>query len=557
MNTLLAPGRAVPTLSPAYHRARKFIDAARNLYVKLTPDQKAGALVAVVALVLSGWNLLNAPSYQDDEGTYTAQAMSALNGSLAPYTYWYDHPPLGWLQLAALSWIPLVLGQGDQTAIGQMRFVVALFFVVSTVLVYMIARRLELRIPFAVLAALLFCMSPLSLVIGRQVFIDNVGVPWLLLAFYLMLTPKLKLWHHIGAGVCFAVAVLSKETLAIFGPALLLSLLHRPSWKTRFFSVVGFLAVGGLVLGFFPLLALLRGELLPGPGHVSLQEAFAFQFVSRPGSGSLFDSGSARTQLVMGWMYYDKYVIGAGILAALVCLVRRQTRWIPVGLALFSIPVVAGHGYLPAMYIIAAIPFLVLAIAVAADLAWKTVARLFPAVPYRGIHATEGHESGKKSRFFALGLTGGAMILTLTVLLMPQWVAMNKTLLVTDSNVQWEQALTWSKSNLPAEDTALVPYSMWQDLNSDGRHDPWTVIALEKMDLDSDFAKHHPEGWRSIDWIIEGPPTLRNIKNLELKQAGQALENSRVVAEFGDWKIRKVLNGTDSISSAAARGEGQ
>ncbi|GAC1486744.1 MAG: hypothetical protein NVS1B16_15050 [Pseudarthrobacter sp.] len=256
-------------------------------------------------------------------------------------------------------------------------------------------------------------------------------------------------------------------------------------------------------------------------------------------------------------MYYDKYVIGAGILAALVCLVRRQTRWIPVGLALFSIPVVAGHGYLPAMYIIAAIPFLVLAIAVAADLAWKTVARLFPSVPYRGNHATEGHESGKKSRFLALGLTGGAMILTLTVLLMPQWVAMNKTLLVTDSNVQWEQALAWSKSNLPAEDTALVPYSMWQDLNSDGRHDPWKVIALEKMDLDSDFAKHHPEGWRSIDWIIEGPPTLRNIKNLELKQAGQALENSRVVASFGDWKIRKVLNGADSISSASARGEGQ
>lgn len=554
MNTLLSPTRALPVMPLLPAHAGRFLTLARTFYSGLVPDQKAGSLVALVATILSGWNLLRAPGYQDDEGTYTAQALSSLNGSLAPYTYWYDHPPLGWMQLGALAWLPPLLGQGAETAVGQMRYVVALFFVCSTVLVFLLARRLQLRMPFAVLAALLYCLSPLSLVLGRQVFIDNVGVPWLLLSFYLILSPQLKLWHHIGAGLCFAVAVLSKETLAIFGPALLLALLHRPYWQTRFFSLVGFLSVGGLVLGFFPLLATLRGELIAGPGHVSLQEAVAFQFVSRPGSGSLFDPASGRSELVRGWMYYDSYVILIGIGAALVCLLRRETRWIPAGLLLFSAPVVIGHGYLPAMYIIAAIPFLVLAIAVTADLAWRAVSRLFPYMPYRGKHAVLLNQAAMGSRLLALGITGTAMVVALSVMLLPPWLSMDRSLLVSDENADWNNALQWSKDNLPRNDTALVPYSMWHDLNADGRHDPWKVIALEKMDLDSDYDVHHPDGWRSIDWIIEGPPTGRNIKNLELENAGRALESSRVVASFGDWKVREVLkDGVPSLLTGSGR----
>ena len=38
----------------------------------------------------------------DDEGTYASQAWSVTHlRALAPYTYWYDHPPLGWLVLSA------------------------------------------------------------------------------------------------------------------------------------------------------------------------------------------------------------------------------------------------------------------------------------------------------------------------------------------------------------------------------------------------------------------------------------------------------------------------
>ena len=44
------------------------------------------------------------PMFFDDEGTYASQAWSVTHlRALAPYTYWYDHPPLGWLVLAALE----------------------------------------------------------------------------------------------------------------------------------------------------------------------------------------------------------------------------------------------------------------------------------------------------------------------------------------------------------------------------------------------------------------------------------------------------------------------
>ena len=60
------------------------------------------ALVGVAA-VAHAWNMFEFPYYESDEGTYLAQAWSVFHlGQLAPYTYWYDHPPLGWLVIARL-----------------------------------------------------------------------------------------------------------------------------------------------------------------------------------------------------------------------------------------------------------------------------------------------------------------------------------------------------------------------------------------------------------------------------------------------------------------------
>ena len=65
-----------------------------------------GALLVMVGIVhalnFHGWP----GRVNDDEGTYVAQAWAIIyQGSLAHYTYAYDHPPLGWILIALYAWL--------------------------------------------------------------------------------------------------------------------------------------------------------------------------------------------------------------------------------------------------------------------------------------------------------------------------------------------------------------------------------------------------------------------------------------------------------------------
>src|SRR5512145_868577 len=111
----------------AKHRGTAYGSPFNLRYLPLW-DKIALAALTFMAAVLSLCNLDGAPSYQDYEGTYTAQAFAVHSGSLAPYTYWYDHPPLGWIQIAALNWLPDLLNLGDGTSIGATRHVISVYF---------------------------------------------------------------------------------------------------------------------------------------------------------------------------------------------------------------------------------------------------------------------------------------------------------------------------------------------------------------------------------------------------------------------------------------------
>ena len=101
-----------------------------------------GGLTAVVLAFLA-WNITGFPTASDDEGTYLAQAWAVQHGQgLAHYTYWYDHPPLAWIQLAGLAWLPAVLGP-DLLAVAAGRIAMLPVAAASLVLVYVIGRRMR------------------------------------------------------------------------------------------------------------------------------------------------------------------------------------------------------------------------------------------------------------------------------------------------------------------------------------------------------------------------------------------------------------------------------
>src|SRR3954471_10899354 len=75
--------------------------------------QKAPKLLIAVAVLIGlashGWNMFRYPLYLTDEGIYMEQAWSVLReAKLSPYTYFYDHAPVGWLALA--GWVGVLPG---------------------------------------------------------------------------------------------------------------------------------------------------------------------------------------------------------------------------------------------------------------------------------------------------------------------------------------------------------------------------------------------------------------------------------------------------------------
>src|SRR4029453_9418928 len=91
-----------------------------------------------------------------------------------------------------------------------------------------------------------------------MVFLDNLAVMWTLAALALAASPKRSLAASAGSAACFAVAVLSKETIAVLFPAVLLLLWQQSSLKTRRYRIALFLTTLGALVFIYPLYAIRR-----------------------------------------------------------------------------------------------------------------------------------------------------------------------------------------------------------------------------------------------------------------------------------------------------------
>ena len=479
--------------------------------------------LTAVVLVLLAWNIAGFPSASDDEGTYLAQAWAVQHGKgLAHYTYWYDHPPLGWIQLAGLSWLPALLAP-KLIAVTAGRIAMLPVQAVGLLLVYAVSRRVGMPRWAAALALVTYGLSPLCLTMGRQIYLDSFAMVWLLAAFALALSPRRHLWHYAAAGAATAVAVLSKETVAVLLPAVLLAMWQNAARSSTRPWAFGAYASGLVLVGcFYPLYAVLRGELFPGPGHVSLIGAWQFQLGSRSGSGSIFQSGSGANSLVHSWLYYDTVILIAGLVATFAGLALRRLRPISLAGAILVLVAMRPGGYLPAMYVVQVLPFF--AIAIAGVTAWA-VARLRPGRVWW--------------RWAVLGM---AAVLAATVVA-PRWYVGDRRALTADDNAPYVRAADYLRSRLPGREAATVVVDdvLWLDCVNAG-YPQDKVIWFYKLDLDSAVAKRLPDGWRDVDYIVSTPAVRQDPSSLPTVNA--LLTNSTVIASFGTdsgrIEIRKV-----------------
>lgn len=465
----------------------------------------------ILAGIVQAWNMAGSPQRIDDEGTYVAQAWAITNlGELAHYTYWYDHPPLGWIQLAGYAQLTGAFERWD-VAVMAGREAVLVATLISTALLWLLARRIGFNRVLATGVALLFALSPLALQFHRQVYLDNIATPWLLGALILAMSRKHQLAGHVGAAVTFGIAVLTKETYLLALP-LVAFVMYRAAWPATRRYTLSVAATMLALVGFgYILFAAVKGELVPGPNRVSLLEGIAFQLSSRASSGSVTDPDSLISRTFAMWWQLDQVFILAGITASLIGLfVGRLRPYAVLVLALVAFMFRPGS-YLPVPYIIMLLPFA--ALLVVGVIGWA-FSRL-----------RDGSTVGR---------TGGVAILAActvaAVTAVPLWTTQLRGFMFSDLDEPTAKAQAWVESNVSRSDRLIVDDAMWVDLVRTG-FERENVVWYYKMDTDADVIEASPNGWRDSDYIIT-TDSMRTFPE-QFPQVNGALINSEVVASFG------------------------
>ncbi len=319
-------------------------------------------LALTVAGFLHGYNMLHFPYYESDEGTYTSQAWAMIKEhKITPYTYWYDHPPLGWSFIAL--WHSILPKQfftfGSSLDTG--RVLMLLVHLITAGLIFYIVYRLTKRSLPAFLAVVVFSISPLAIYFQRRVLLDNIMVMWILLSTAILYIryEKLKLSTYVLSAIFFALAVLTKITAVMFGPPLLYLVWTHRSPIERFFRVTIWLVISVLTTSIYILAALLRGEFFPGPDHVSFLGALQFQS-SRVG-GIFWHQNSAFYSAISDWIQKDigfMYLVPAVIVLAILITIFKKKNIIFFLLAvLFYLLFLIRGGIIINFYILPFIPF--------------------------------------------------------------------------------------------------------------------------------------------------------------------------------------------------------
>ncbi|HEX2912745.1 MAG TPA: glycosyl hydrolase family 8 [Chloroflexia bacterium] len=520
------------TIVPARTRFQ-FLAQLRTRIGSLGLEPALILTLIVIALVAQGLNMFNYPSFtlKDDEGIYASQAWAVLReGKLTYYTYFYDHAPAGWILMAA--WMGLTGGVHTfGLSIDSGRILMLLLHLASVPLLYQVARKLGSNIALAALATFLFSVSPLAVFYQRMVLLDNIMIFWALLSLNLLLDGWGRLSRLVLSGVCFGLAILTKETAIFLLPAMLF-LAWQQRWKHQGrFAIAGWLLPVLMVGSFYPLYALLKGELLPTDGStgsllgastgngVSLLDALKWQATRTTGASTFLDL------VGQDWLQRDAALFIGGIVASALNLLRvflRDRRAFATGLlGLLPVVYLARGGIVFDYYIIFAVPFFCLNLAVL--LSGLTKLLHFPRLATGGL---------------SLGLAGGLLGLYLgTGVIQPLYTA--------QPDVAGREAISWIKQNVPADSMMIIRDDMWTDLHEPGMGGPAFPNAHSHWKVAQDPAVKNgifKDDWHNVDYLVMSGGLKEAFKQTNNTVALDALNHAHLVKRWEAPKGNEALH---------------
>jgi cellulose synthase/poly-beta-1,6-N-acetylglucosamine synthase-like glycosyltransferase len=499
-------------------------------------------------------NMVHWPFVLFDEGTYVGNAWAfGERGELGFYTYTYGHPPLAWVLISVWTSVRGLLGHAGYS-LDEARELMCVISIVSFSLLYILARRLKMNPVFAAATVILFALCPLSLYFHRGVELDNPATVWAIAAFALALSPRRRLWSFAGSGACFAASVLSKETTLVMLPALLLAAFQNTDSRTRRYCMalmVSFLVLIGLA---YPLYATLKGELIPGPNHVSLIGTDINMLFTRQGTGSVFDSNSGAHTFVTFWLSYDPWLLGAALLLSPIALANRALR--PAALAfVIQVAIVLRPGYLPAMYVIAMLPFAALIVAGTIQVLWRFVVDSIHALwRFATGDRTRRQTPAAKAKWGVISCRAAILIRTVavaasvltigvaavaTVHVAPEWARTDRSAMTVQVDDPVRAAERWLLHRVGRGQRLIVTDDFWVYLIGHGfdsqpvrgGFNSPTVISYWPLDKDPAVRRYLPLGWREFNYIVSNGDMRKTAK--DLPNTADALKHSRLVAGFG------------------------
>jgi hypothetical protein len=344
--------------------------------------------------------------------------------------------------------------------------------------------------------------------------------------------------------------VLTKETSLLLLPALLWQYWQVNDQRNRRYSLAVAASLFLLVVVVYPLAAVLRGELLPGPEHVSLVDAIRFQLTGRASGGSAFDPNSVNRHTIDLWLRSDPWLLAGAALLIPAGLWIRRLRPVTVAFAILA-AMTLRPGYLPIPLVIGMLPFASLVIAGVADtaaahLAGRGQSRQAAHAGHlagssRSGRPTAGPLAGSPGSGRVAGAVAMVAVVAVALLALPRWYQGDRDLMTVDHDKPFRQAEAWINGHVPHRGRLLVDDSLWVDLVQDG-YPPGQVVWFYKLDTDRDVRARYPRGWRDFDYVVSAA-TLRAFPD-RLPQVAEAVRHSRPVASFGHGyervEIRKI-----------------
>lgn len=500
---------------------------------KIKKNKKTLIILAVLLFisgVAHGYNMFHYPYYENDEGVYMSQAWSLITqGRLAPYTYWYDHAPAGWMLIAL--WTKITGGFFTfGLSVNSGRVLMLLLHLGTTAFLFFITKKLTKSRVSAAVAVLFFSLSPLGIYFQRRVLLDNIMTFWLFMSLAFLFKDKLKLSHFVLSAISFGLAVLSKENAIFFAPIILYLIYQKSHAHHKDLALIKWLAISGFIISFYLLYALLKGELFPvgflgdNTSHVSLLATLKEQ-LSRDSGASISDfSKNGFWNNMRTWLADDPVIILLGIVTTeanlLIGVKNKTARFVGLLSLSFWLFLIRG-GIVIEFYIIPLLPIFALNIAIFGH--WLT----------QGVGALM-----KRGRFVVLKYVPAfilGVVAVVTFFHFGRNLRQGQHLFLSDQTTPQKEAVEWMLSRETPNDFFVIDNYGYVDLHSKGKNSFNHAEWYWKVDRDPDIAtallNGSPQG---IAYIALTPQMEHDITTFGLDITLAAWHNSKPVKIF--WR---------------------